>query len=375
MAVGTLFNYVSGQTTLISDERYSEVGESFQLGTVKRAFVESDFVINSGDSDGTELVLDIDYEFADKDSNYTTLEGENIWTKINILNPFYETGDLFVTYNVLASYTDADQITSMLADILSLQESSTALNVLTKTDDYTISDDDLDGFGTLLIYSDGAANAPDITLPTLADNQNKIVIIKVIDDTTLTRLVGEGGETIEGMANIELPKEGNFIAVIGQSSEWKMLEESITCQLRLDVYAGYGSTDNKIVRLTNSRENVGNLFSENHSTGYNGNAEGLEITINKAGKYYFTASGTTGGAAVSIGLSLNSAQLTTNIQTINATDRLAIDDGSSATNSHESVSWCGHLEANDVIRFHAEGTAMSDLSGEPVHFTASYMGS
>ena len=110
------------------------------------------------------------------------------------------------------------------------------------------------------------------------------------------------------------------------------------------------------------------MFSENHSTGYNSNNEGLEITISKAGKYSFQI---TSSGSQQNGISLNSSQLTTNISSINVQDRLAHE--ATTDNDAHSCTVSLYLDINDVIRAHGNGVAPSDSN--QFNFTATYLGS
>ncbi len=113
------------------------------------------------------------------------------------------------------------------------------------------------------------------------------------------------------------------------------------------------------------------MFSENHSTGYNSNNEGLEITITRAGRYGFSFSGSPPSAG-RVGLSVNSSQLTTAISGINIQDRLVIQQGDPANNIDQcACSWQGWLDASDVIRAHAQNLAWNTIA----HFTVTYLGS
>lgn len=284
---------------------------------------------------------------------------------------------LLATFTSAAGvYTITSSTTHTLdrSSIESLNDYSNAsVNVLTKTASYPILDSDFNGYTEVLIYANGNGAVVTTTLPTLADNIGKIVTVKVIDDSNLCKLEGEGAETIDGMDEIELPKTGDHLTVIAEATEWRILNENITCQLRLDTWAGLGSTDNKIIQLTNSIENVGNMFSENHSTGYAAGAEGLEITINKSGKYSFVCSWQWSGAgAAQTGWSLNSAQLTTIITSITTADLLAMTaaNGSVGVDFDTSV-WVGYLIAGDIVRLHGEGSTLNSLK----EMCATYLGS
>jgi len=252
------------------------------------------------------------------------------------------------------------------SDITKKVYGTTLKNVISDTisSNYTVLDDD--NYSTVLI--DTSSSNVTVELPTLADNQGRYLSFQVIDDTNLCTIDGEGTETIAGVETIELPKIYDRLTIFAGSTEWLIIEERISCQLRLDGYAGRGSVDTAILQYTTSRENYGNVFSENHSTGYNGNTEGLEITINKSGKYGFSMSSETSTATVIFGLSLNSTQLTTAINFINNSDVLSLGrcDGSSLK---ANASWQGYLSKNDIIRAHSMVTTPDDI-----FFTASYLG-
>jgi len=361
MSKTTLYNYDPLSPTLIEDELYSNVGnEAFQLGDVKRAFSETDFEIQEDDTSGAVLIKDVDYELTEKDTFYTTEAGYDVWTGVKILNVAYQSTDLLITYNTIGSYTDATTQNDILTEISLL-----GVNSLVLTDSYTILDDDNYNY----IYCDTISNVITVTLPTLADNQNReLTILHSEDGSNEVIVTAEGAETIDGLNSIELPKLYNRMKIIATSDGWKILDENITCQLRLTNYVGYGSTDIKIIQFASVLENTGNVFSENHTTGYNSGAEGLEITIEKAGKYSFTFTTFTVGS--DNGISLNSSQLTTDFYAINVADKLnsifmaagGIDTG---------CSWTGYLDVGDVVRPHTRGASSTSDS---TYFTATYIG-
>ena len=89
-----------------------------------------------------------------------------------------------------------------------------------KSADYTVTD--TDKIRTLLITA--AANRT-VTLPTLADNQGRIIEIKKVDSGTGEVIVdGEGAETIDGAATINLSERYDSIELIAGASEWEVLK-------------------------------------------------------------------------------------------------------------------------------------------------------
>jgi len=256
--------------------------------------------------------------------------------------------------------SDIESIWSLVSSL------NTNIKYLTSADDpFTITDSD--GYGTYICDSSGGDI--NITLPTLADNQKRAIEIIHSVGGNVVNVDGEGAESIDGLSDIDLPKQADRIKILGSTSLWAIQEERISCQLRLDTYAGYGSTDTDIMRFTNKREGYGNMFAENHTSGYASNAEGLEIVVARQGKYSFTF-WIQVDTNMSIGLSLNSSQLTTGIVSINITDALAIEKNATAAD-YISCSWTGWLAASDTIRAHSNAVApVGNIAG----FTATYIG-
>lgn len=131
------------------------------------------------------------------------------------------------------------------------------------------------------------------------------------------------------------------------------------CNTRWDTYAGYGGTDTCIPYFTNKNTDT----SAGQYTIVNNSTNGLKITINTAGVYSvtFCANAQLGsGVSVFAGVSLNSAQLTTAIQSITAADRLALNV--SENNGYTAISVTLPLAVNDVIRPHTNAYAMTQAA-------------
>lgn len=243
-----------------------------------------------------------------------------------------------------------------------------------KSSSYAITDTD----AVFRVEVDTTSGDITITLPLKANNLGRRIEIANIKGGTNKVIINPHATDSsklsgDGLAAIWLPKIGDFVVFQESSNSgyWEIVNERITSQLRLNTYAGYGSTDNKIMRFANVVENVGNMFSENHVSGYSGNAKGLEITINRSGKYNFYICHTTNGSGTSAGISLNSNQLTTAI-------------GSTTSSNIVSLIWCQdalmnnatttmYFEKGDVLRAHTGGVA-STTNTYLNHFTASYLG-
>ena len=121
---------------------------------------------------------------------------------------------------------------------------------------------------------------------------------------------------------------------------------------RANTYTGYGSTNTRIPYFTTVVENVDTAAALTVS---NSATNGLSITINTPGKYSISFSANFSSAST-MGLSLNSSQLTTNIVSITAANRLGLTDTAGA-GFGSSISVTKYFAANDVIRPHTNGVA------------------
>jgi len=82
--------------------------------------------------------------------------------------------------------------------------------------------------GTTYLAEHGATTKQIIvTLPTLADNQNKIYNLKAVGNG-VANFYGEGGtELIEGVANQYIFSDGDLISIFAEASEWKILKHTL----------------------------------------------------------------------------------------------------------------------------------------------------
>ena len=246
-------------------------------------------------------------------------------------------------------------VTSIMQTYMQNNLNFAAVSSSTQSGNYTI----LDGDGFTHIYLSGAASNSTFTLPTLADNQNRIITLVNLDSTYELNIDGEGAETINGMTDIDLPEQYDYLTLLGTGSTWLIADENITSQLVLNTYAGFGSTDNKIMQFTNSVVDTGNLFTHNH--GSYGTA-GLEVTIQKAGKYAVSFSKTVGGAADYFGISVNSSQLTTVYQSITVADMRHVSRINAADSDSNNVAVTEYFNVGDIIRPHTGGTAPANTT-------------
>lgn len=122
MSKTNIYEYARQSPQSISEEQYTDVGASFTLGDRKRAFLGSTFELRRT-SGGALLVEGTDYELAEKDFLYSgaDYENEDVWTQVNILNPTYQTGDLFVTYDAVHTYITSGAINDLVTAYVAAQ--------------------------------------------------------------------------------------------------------------------------------------------------------------------------------------------------------------------------------------------------------------
>ncbi len=107
---------------------------------------------------------------------------------------------------------------------------------------------------------------------------------------------------------------------------------------------GYGSTNTKIRRFTTIIEDT---FATDWYTVTNSATEGCYITITREGNF---AAGYKDRGTAYTGLSLNSTQLTTNIQSITDADILDVFEHTGGGDG--KAVWSGHLKVGDKVYYH-----------------------
>jgi hypothetical protein len=118
-------------------------------------------------------------------------------------------------------------------------------------------------------------------------------------------------------------------------------------RVRVHTGNGYGSTNTKIRRYTTTFESVGSAITYADSS-----TNGGTFTINTAGVYGFRLVDIFSLTGKYAGISVNSNQLTTNIQSITAAHRRAVIQASTA--DVFCLSGFLDLSASDVVRVHTD---------------------
>lgn len=129
-----------------------------------------------------------------------------------------------------------------------------------------------------------------------------------------------------------------------------LIRPSSGSMVRLNTANGYGSTNTRIRRFTNVVTNTGSDITYADSA-----TLGATFTINTPGVYSVSYSDSF-TAASEFGLSLNSSQLTTSINSITVSDVLSMAN-SMLANTAGFCGWTGYLPSGSVVRAHANGTA------------------
>ena len=177
----------------------------------------------------------------------------------------------------------------------------------------------------------------------------------------------------------------NFnIAIQRQGSDYRQKTEHVIAynsrnaensMVRLHTGNGHGSTNTRIRRFSTIEKSIGNSITYTDSA-----TSGAEFLINDPGQYSITYVDGFVGTNTNTGVSVNSTQLTTNINDIAIGDILSYE----ATSGQQvSVSVIVDLEVGDIVRAHDAGAnnttkaifiiskiGVGDLMGVPVPRTA-----
>lgn len=191
------------------------------------------------------------------------------------------------------------------------------------------------------------------TLLTAGDASNGVVLTSS-NDNALTIQTGAAGAKVNAIA---LDSAGQATLI----QPPKLAASATVSMVRLNTANGYGSTNTMIRRFTNTVTNQGSDITYADSA-----TLGATFTINTAGVYSISYSDNF-SAATQMGLSLNSSQLTTAINSIAVADVLAASTSQGA-NGTTLVQWTGYLPAGSVVRAHDSAVTTGTLTTQ-VQFT------
>jgi hypothetical protein len=210
------------------------------------------------------------------------------------------------------------------------------------------------GYGT----DSGAVNAPVVNVTELRSQLvtgMKVAFIPTATNTAASTLNfnSTGAKTIKKNGSVDLAPgdltSGQISEVRYDGTNWQLLS-TVFPAVRSEIWMtggnGEGSTNTMIRRFTTISTNTGTAISITQSA-----TNGDSFTINEPGIYAISYVDEDGTGGVGFGLSKNSNQLTTSIQSITLANCL----GSAFLNSANQVSFMGVtclLAVNDVIRAH-----------------------
>lgn len=165
----------------------------------------------------------------------------------------------------------------------------------------------------------------------VANNASSTLTISGAFGTTLT---------VSNTTALTLPTNGTVVSTQATGSS-----------VALNVGNNWGSSNTCIRRFTNSVVSGSDITYADSAT------LGMSCTITQAGVYSITYTDERVNDTTKIGISLNSAQLTTSIESITTANRLIMTrvNATVAGVTQVNCSWTGRLAVNDVIRAHGDG--------------------
>jgi hypothetical protein len=181
-----------------------------------------------------------------------------------------------------------------------------------------------------------------------------------------------GGDLIYGGASgtgtrLANGTAGQFLKSNGTTAapSWADAVSPANSSVICDSGNGHGSTNTKIRRFTNSATTGSAITYADSAT------LGATFTINTAGRYAIMIADRSTTVTSVIGISVNSAQLTTSIQSITTANRLGLFQQGVPANVG-AFSTTRYLAVNDVIRSHDDGSC--DESTGLCQFSIVYLG-
>ena len=177
----------------------------------------------------------------------------------------------------------------------------------------------------------------------------------------MSNIAIKGAATGSGTFTLEAPATStNRTLTLPDEAGTLALAQSLS-YVRLNTANGYGSTNTVIRRFTNVVNSVGSDITYADSA-----TLGATFTINTAG-VYSVSYGDVFTSGASMGISISSTQLTTNIAGITAADRLMMSS-TTAVNVTCVASATFYAAANSVIRAHTDAAA-SNATPDRANFT------
>lgn len=218
------------------------------------------------------------------------------------------------------------------------------------------------------ILCDTSGGAFTLTIPaasTLPGKKFKIKKTSSADANALTLSV-----TVDGTATPKLYAPYETWEIESNNSAWNLMQRYVpqaNIRLHVDSGNGHGSTNTKVRRFSNSRENTLSPYAT-----YEDSATlGASVTIAIPGLYHIVYADVQAGSYEEIGITLNGSALTTNIDaTSYAQGRRASSEAAATILSQVSaVLWC---TVGDILRPQSNG--QGDSTGADVVLSVTKVG-
>ena len=184
--------------------------------------------------------------------------------------------------------------------------------------------------GTVLTTASGTA----ATATNLAGGSNGTIPYQSASGTTQMLAVGTAGQLLQ-TNGAGAPTWATVSAGVGDH------------EVYVTTGNGYGSTNTKIERFSVTQRNVGAAITYADSA-----TLGSSFTINQAGIYAMEYCGYTSSTDGSIGMSVNSTQLSTGINSITAANRICTTVTNASQTGQIFVATTALFAATDVVRPH-----------------------
>lgn len=283
---------------------------------------------------------------------YVTEDGD---TKISDIRPYDRTEDLLGYYHPYQSWrcvgwaynnASSNLTVDAFGSYFRRYAKDTILPVQTATANIEIVD------SVIPLNSSGGAFTR--YLPPAAYCRGKtLTFIKTNSDIAAITIDAYGSETINGATTIALTAQYECVSLLSDGVSWYIAKRTPKRDyIHLLGYNDHGSTNTRILRYDSTAESslLNALFTYADSA-----ANGMSITTNYAGFARISAlMWTATSDNVYHGISKNSNELTTDIESITAANRLVVAGVTSGASDRHSVTavWSGALAAGDVIRAH-----------------------
>lgn len=205
-----------------------------------------------------------------------------------------------------------------------------------------------------ITWTPGLFSVAPTVIPTV-DNSGTIDLSSSVDNLTssgCTIYTGRDGVVlVDKDININVSRQGTDVKNgLGVAAIAGKTHEDDSC-IRLVGGLGEGSTNTRVRTFDSLITNEGSAITYNASS-----IDGDEFLINESGNYSISYTDSANVNANHHGISLNSTELTTNVNVITPEDILALERAENTAAAYpQNVSWQGFLQEGDIVRAHTDG--------------------